>query len=868
MTLSNSDPIAGFRDAISEAGIPVPELIIADGELHRFCTNGKVRDRSGWYVLHLDGIPAGAFGCWRTGQEQKWHARSTRKVTLAERREHRRRVRAMKQRRDEEATRRHEAAAATARNILDSTKPATNHPYLKKKGIKAHGVRCADGELIVPVYDAKGQIRSLQFITNDGDKKFLRGGQVQGGYYPIGNLGDVLYVCEGFATAASAHEATGAAVAVAFNAGNLKRVAETMRARHGTLKIVIVADNDVRTDGSENTGIAKATEAATAVGAMLAVPEMDGGECDFNDLYKACGPDVVRKCLEAATKIETTIAKANMEELAVLVLKDRGNQPVDTEKKSAATTLVEMALEAYDFGISPTGETYALPKSGPKIVSMLRGSKTSLRGQLARTYFRRYGRAAPQQALADALLVTEGMAQESEPVALYFRVASREGELWLDIGDATGRAVHITGDGWSVDNTVPMLFKRTILNGPLPDPVSGGDLTELWSLLNVTETDRPLLAAWLIAALFDDIPHPVLGIFGEQGTGKTTAQKMIVMAIDPGPVPTRKPPRDAESWVTAAAGSWMVGLDNLSDVSPWLSDSICRAVTGDGDVRRKLYTDSEYSVFAFRRCICLNGIDLGATRADLAERMLPINLERISESRRLTEDVLWPLWHRNHPRILGAILDLASRVLSVLPSVELASKPRMADFARIVAAVDAVTGSSGLKHYLAKQESLAADSLTGDPFILAVMELQYFEGTSAELLQRVAPEKPPRGWPRSPRMVTTRLRRHAPAMARTGWKIFNDNGQNHDKVVCWSVAPPEISSISDTQDPRIRSGSKSYGSRDGDPQTARTQIVEKPKETVSAGNAGHEIDKSQDKCRHCAGEGCRSCKNRPAAEIS
>ena len=75
----------------------------------------------------------------------------------------------------------------------------------------------------------------------------------------------------------------------------------------------------------------------------------------------------------------------------------------------------------------------------------------------------------------------------------------------------------------------------------------------------------------------------------------------------------RKPPRDPESWVTAAAGSWYVGIDNLSDVRPWLSDSICRAVTGDGDVRRKLYTDGELAVFAFRRCVCLNGIDLGAT---------------------------------------------------------------------------------------------------------------------------------------------------------------------------------------------------------------------------------------------------------------
>ena len=112
-------------------------------------------------------------------------------------------------------------------------------------------------------------------------------------------------------------------------------------------------------------------------------------------------------------------------------------------------------------------------------------------------------------------------------------------------------------------------------------------------------------------------------------------------------------------------------IDNLSDMHPWLSDSICRAVTGDGDVRRKLYTDGEHTVFAFRRCICLNGIDLGATRGDLAERMLPITLERISESKRRSVDEIWARWKQQHARILGAILDLAVQVIAALPSVEL-----------------------------------------------------------------------------------------------------------------------------------------------------------------------------------------------------
>lgn len=474
----------------------------------------------------------------------------------------------------------------------------------------------------------------------------------------------------------------------------------------------------------------------------------------------------------------------------------------EKEKKSASTILVELAMQSFTFGVSTNGETFAIPKRGSKVVSMLRGAKTSLRGQLARLYFQQQGRAAPQQALADALLVIEGMAQESEEVELYLRVARHHHDLWLDLGDDTGRAVRVTSAGWTIEEP-PMLFKRTALMGALPEPERGGSLDELWEKLNVTKADRPLVAAWLATAMYFDCPHPVLSLFGEQGTGKTTAAKMLVAILDPGPVPIRKPPRDSESWVTAAAGSWVVALDNLSDVQPWLSDSICRAVTGDGDVRRKLYTDGEHSVFSFRRAIILNSIDLGGNRGDLAERMLPIHLEVIPDSERMAEAEIWPSWKKAHPRILGALLDLVAGINAALPSVELANKPRMADFAKVLAAADMVIGTSGLSHYLAKQTALATDSLSGDPFMVEVLDKldRPFEGTASDLLLRLTPEKPPRGWPNHGRSVTTRLKRHSPALRKSGWTVSSIEDE-HRKVTIWSIAPPEMVRNSPPQYPQ------------------------------------------------------------------
>ena len=191
----------------------------------------------------------------------------------------------------------------------------------------------------------------------------------------------------------------------------------------------------------------------------------------------------------------------------------------------------------------------------------------------------------------------------------------------------------------------------------------------------------------------------MLGIFGEQGTGKTTAAKVLASLLDPGPVPVRKPPRDADSWVTAAAGSWLVALDNLSEIQPWLSDSLCRAVTGDGDVRRKLYTDGELAVFAYRRCVILNGIDTGAMQADLADRMLPIDLAVIdaapADRRRSVASVA--RGSPGHPRRAPRPRRGGPGPAAVC--CQLASKPRMADFAKIAAAVDADLGTPGCARY-------------------------------------------------------------------------------------------------------------------------------------------------------------------------
>lgn len=480
----------------------------------------------------------------------------------------------------------------------------------------------------------------------------------------------------------------------------------------------------------------------------------------------------------------------------------REQRDADPNAKSASTVLVELAQEYYTFGVSDTGETFAVPVDGPKVVAMLRGGKTSLRALLAREYFTRTGKAAAQQALADALLVVEGIAQGTDESRLYLRAAQHQGALWLDLGDHTGRAVRITPNGWTVEDDAPVLFRRTALTGVLPEPKRGGSISDLWKWLNVAEADRSLVIAELIARLFSEQPHVILALLGEQGTGKSTALRVLVSLSDPSPVPLRKPPRDADSWITAAAGSWVVGLDNLSDIPPWLSDSLCRASTGDGDVRRKLYSDSDYAVFSFRRCVLFSAIDVGALAPDLADRTVAINLDLIPDEARSDEETFWARWDDAHPQLLGAVLDLAARVIARLPAVKLTKTPRMADFARILAAVDAELETTAFDQYAHQAEIQAEESLDSDPFARAVKTtIKDFTGTSGELLQEVTPRREdwraPKGWPANGTAVTGRMKRLAPAFRKAGWTVDHTDRGGRTKQIQWTLSSPP-----DTEKPR------------------------------------------------------------------
>ena|GEM_PF-361514 len=299
-----------FQAAIAAAGLTPPDEIIADGKIHRFATNDELGDEAGWYVLRSDGMEDGAFGCWREGLTRHWCSKSTNEMTLAECEIRQNSVEAMKAQRDSDQAQRNASAAVTAARRFEAATPCTSHQYLTTKGVQAYGLLQEGDNLLVPLHESTGALHSLQTITPVGEKRFLFGGRVQGCFHAIGKPRGVLIVCEGYATGASIHEATGHAVAVAFNAGNLEAVALALRPEYPDLQIVLAADDDYQTEG--NPGMTKALAAAVGVGGYLAVPDFGANRpetaTDFNDLHRFAGLAAVKRGIDSA--INTVAATA------------------------------------------------------------------------------------------------------------------------------------------------------------------------------------------------------------------------------------------------------------------------------------------------------------------------------------------------------------------------------------------------------------------------------------------------------------------------------------------------------------------------------------------------------------------------------
>ncbi|MGZ4999380.1 MAG: toprim domain-containing protein, partial [Methylomonas sp.] len=295
-----------FKTAIQVHGLQPPDMI-QPGKMHRFPGYDKKRgDDAGWCKL-FDDLRGGVFGDFSTGLDEHWQAQNERTYTAEERAAFKQRIEIERQQRQVEELRQHEATAKQAASILSAAlaKPS-EHPYTINKSVD-FGSRVKRGAwpqrgwtdvLLIPVYGADGKIWTLEAINANGEKDYLKGGRKRGGFHPLGKISGAnrVLIGEGLATVAAVHAVDGAPAVAAMDAGNLSAVVLAVRKLAPDAEIVLLADNDIKPDGS-NPGLKAATEAAQAVGGRVAVPELNGQKCDFWDVWQQRDADAVRDAL-------------------------------------------------------------------------------------------------------------------------------------------------------------------------------------------------------------------------------------------------------------------------------------------------------------------------------------------------------------------------------------------------------------------------------------------------------------------------------------------------------------------------------------------------------------------------------------------
>jgi len=698
-------------------------------------------------------------------------------MTTAEKRSHSAKIKKAKKQHQAEEKERHDKAKLEANKDWNKATPAKpNHPYLVEKKVKPYGIKQIGNNLIIPVF-INGEITSYQKIAPNF-KSFLTGGKKQGGYFEIKPddpenknklKHDIILIGEGYSTVASCFESVGYHSVVAFDSGNLKAVAIAIKKKYPQSKIIMLADNDCW-KGGENIGIKKATEASELIGGLVAIPKFKNTETepkptDFNDLHCSEGLTILKQQLNLVIQM-----KANPPKISLF--------DENGKKKSQSTLLIEIG-ERVGLVHDNNGDAYAIfdEYNGIKTIPLISKDFTDI---LSHDFYKLTGKGANKNALTDAKATLEAKAKyDGKQVEIGLRIHNTKNNIYIDMGDTKHHCIKITAQGWEYESKPPIYFikKRGMIE--LPTPTAKGNIELLAKYINLSKAELSLIFGWLLCALAGIKPFSFLVLQGEQGTGKSTISKVLRSLIDPSTIPLRSPPKDSSDLLVSAASNYLVVLDNLSGIKTDISDCLCRLSTGGGIDKRRLYTDDEQVLIQLQRPCLINGIDDIATRSDLADRSIVVNLPYIPNTARKSEGNFWREFEQDKPLIFSGLINGIISGLKYKDSIHLKEKPRMADTVEWVTACERGLNMEGkfLKAFNQNQQDQVLLAIEASPVGLAILKLmennRTFKATPVGLLEKLEQIssltlRHSGGWVKSPKGLSNVIRRLSPNFRKLG----------------------------------------------------------------------------------------------------
>jgi DNA-binding transcriptional ArsR family regulator len=380
---------------------------------------------------------------------------------------------------------------------------------------------------------------------------------------------------------------------------------------------------------------------------------------------------------------------------------------------------------------------------------------------------------------------------------VFVRIAHFLDHVYVDLGDESWRAVEISPHGWRVVDHPPVRFIRPSGLLPLPEPIRDpAGLSALLSILpdGADAKDAKILLSSFLVGVF--MPHgslPLLFLSGRQGTGKSTKTRHLRQLVDPNQAPARQQPRNEDDLIIAARNAALIAFDNLSRITPELSDAFCRLATGSGFSKRRLYTDSDEVIVQVRRPVIINGITDLVRMPDLADRALFVELPIRSDYRPEVE--LEKSFEQSRPAVLGVIYDAVSAALRGFAAETCSPGVRLADFERWVRAAAPALGldpeevSQVLRgNRLMGDRMLIEDDLVASLLVRMLDKHLVISGTATDLLHllRMEAEEDASFLMKSPRALSAHLKRFVPAFERTGI-ILEQSRTGHDRQRQWTI---------------------------------------------------------------------------------
>lgn len=642
---------------------------------------------------------------------------------------------------------------------------------------------------VFPELDPRGQVCTLLFRDRSGRKIALsrkpRGIVVPKTLDDDLRTNKVLLIVEGASDVIACHAVGLAAIGRPSNCHGAAAIAEYLKPRSERFPIFVVGENDQKSDGSWP-GKTGAIKTAQHLKKMLSHEEALGWSVYWvlpDERFKDMREWIVHERRNGSPNDALQNIRNHIETNKVEVELARENAIPRTRKNLAVElfSLVDMSRVWQD----EHGATYYQLKN-----SSIPVTSQSFELHLIGLFHQsdEAHRLPSSEAVKTAIKGVVAKASETRSILkrcqTFIRAASLGKKTFIQVGDQEDTILSIDESGWQIEENVPVKFIQAPRMLPLSEPAFDREIEiKLSYIFNFAcDEQERLLLDWLTGVLMGRGPFPVLLLTGEQGTGKSTAARMLKDLVDPTAAPLRGEPENQRDLMIYAEQNYCLCFDNLSFIPNWLSDCLCRISTGGGFATRQLYTDSEEKVFNSMRPVIINSINDIVVRPDLLERCIVIEFKPIPDNRRRTESKMWRDFEEAKPLLLGRLFDRIRTIYRNIDQVERMHLrlPRMADYVSSMIAAGMDEGEepeTTISRYIKHREHIEQINLESDDVANAIVNLleenPYWEGSSHKLFNDLRMRVNDavlrsRNWPETPKTLTWRLKNLSPILRRNG----------------------------------------------------------------------------------------------------